>query len=189
MRIEGNTHIGEAARWAGKACGRLNGYPWTSIAGVLIGAFAVAPAIVVATVATRMLEAPGWTYLPFLIGLAFPLAILAGRWARGLMVGHFRKQLMARGVSNPLPWSLEITDDAIRWLIGDIESRAPVSAVSDVFPVGPYWVMLIQGTPVFIAKRNFPDEAAQRAFLSDLLPRMTAAARGRSAKAARFASA
>ena len=186
MRIDGNIHIGEGARWAGKACGRLNGYPWTAFAGGVAGAVGIAPALIVSTLATRVFGAPGWLYLPILLLLSVPGALLATRLLRGWMVAYYRRQLTKRGVSNPLPWRFEINDGVVLWLIGDLESRAPAKAVSEVFPVGPYWALLVQGTPVFVARRNFADDAAQRAFLSELLAVMTPDARGRSQAAVRF---
>lgn len=187
MRIDGHIHIGEAARWGGKACGRLNGYPWSSWAGGAIGAIAVVPAFVVSTLATGVFGAPKWLYLPILLALLVPGFLLAIRFVRGWMVGHFRKQLTRRGVSNPLPWRFEISGDTVIWLTGDLESRAPATAISEVFPVGPYWVLLVQGTPVFVARRNFADDAAQRAFLAALLAVMTPDARDRSKAAVQLA--
>ncbi|MDQ8029258.1 MAG: hypothetical protein REJ23_11070 [Brevundimonas sp.] len=186
MRIDGHIHIGEGARWAGKACGRLNGYPWTTLAGVFLGAVAVIPALIISSIATHLLGAPGWTSLPILLAVLLPATILAIRIVRNGMVAYFRKQLTRRGVSNPLPWRLEIVGETVIWLTGDLESRAPARAVSEVFPVGPYWVLLIQGTPVFVARRNFAGKDAQRAFLTELLAVMTPDARDRSKAAVRF---
>jgi hypothetical protein len=165
MRIDGHVHIGEGARWAGKACGRLNGYPWTTLASMFMGVVAFVPAIIISTIATRLFGAPGWAYPLILIVVMFPAGLLAIRVTRGWMVSYFRKQLTRRGVSNPLSWRFEIAGETVIWLTGDLESRAPAKAISEVFPVGPYWVLLIQGTPVFVARRNFADEASQRAFL------------------------
>jgi hypothetical protein len=61
--------------------------------------------------------------------------------------------------------------------------------ISEIFPVGPYWVLLVQGSAHFVPRRNFADPAHERTFVATVLERLTPEARGRSARAARFAGA
>ena len=182
MKIEGDVQIGEAARWAPRACGPLTGYPWN-----LLGVLAMIPLIIfvvvgVPTLATE-LGAPGWLYLPLVVAIGWPVLFVFAKWNRTWQVGRFKRALVQRGVSNPLPVTFEIQNDALVLHQGMVEWRAPWAAITEIHPVGPYWVFLAQGTPLYLPKRYFGDQSSELTFLAECLSRMSPAAVGRSRKA------
>lgn len=189
MRIDGTIHIGEGARWASRACSRLNGNGVLRLtACLLVGMLPVAVGFLLAWVVTDLAGGPEWLYLPVMLGTAFPLIFVVASLVRRRTVARYRRNLIHRGVSNPLPSSFTVTEDALVTSLGIVETRAPWSAVSEIFPVGPYWVLLIQGTANFLPKRNFGDAVQERAFIAEVLGRLSPDARGRSADAVRFAA-
>ena len=107
---------------------------------------------------------------------------------RRLIVGRFRRKLVERNVANPLPLRITADADGLTTLTGVVETRAPWSAVSEIFPIGPYWVLLIQGSPTFVPKRHFAADADERGFVGAVVEQLTAEARRRSEDAVRFAA-
>jgi hypothetical protein len=189
MRVEGDIHIGEANRWASRACARLNGNSWLNLLlGLALGAAAGGAGILAAGATVGSAAAPAWLYLPIFFAVAAPAWILAIRLLRSMMVARFRRNLLARGVRNPLPWVVQVEDDYLTIRIGVVETRTPWSAVSEVFPVGPYWVFLVQGTATFVPKRTFGSFAQERAFLAEIVKRLDPVSRRRSPEAERFAA-
>jgi hypothetical protein len=187
MRTEGVIYIGEAAKWAGRACARLNGYPWNVLGGGIVGGVSVGAGCFFASLALEF-GAPGWTYLPVMLVVAWPLVVLGVRLIRMVAVGHFRRKLAERGVDNPLPFSVEVEPDVLIIRAGQTETRASWSVVSEVFPLGAYWVFLIQGSPVFVPKRNFVEIGEERTFVRTVLDRLSEGAVKRSSKAVSFAA-
>ena len=189
MQVDGHIHIGEASRWAGRACSRLTGNMVLRLAtGIGTGVAAVIPGLTAAWFVTDGLGAPGWLYLPVMLLVMFPLLLLALHLLRGSLVGRYRRRLVERGVTNPLPLRVIVDADGLTTLTGVVQTRAPWSAITEIFPVGPYWVLLIQGSPSFVARRHFADTAEERGFVGAVVERLTADARRRSAAAARFAA-
>lgn len=187
MRTEGVIYIGEAAKWAGRACARLNGYPWNVLGGGIVGGVSVGVGCFFASMAVG-LGAPNWAYLPVLVVVSWPLVILGIRLIRVFAVRHFRRKLIERGVDNPLPFTVEVGAEALVITTGQTETRAGWSVVSEVFPLGAYWVFLIQGSPVFVPKRNFTDAGEERAFVRAVLDRFGEGAVKRSPTAVSFAA-
>lgn len=189
MQVDGHIHIGEATRWAGRACSRLTGNSVLRLAtGIGLGVAAVVPGLTAAWFATDVLGAPGWLYLPILLLVLWPVLLLAQRFVRDLFVRRYRRRLIERGVTNPLPLRITANADGLTTLTGVVETRAPWSAVSEIFPVGPYWVLLIQGSPTFVPKRLFAGGDEERGFVGAVVEQLTAEARGRSGDAVRFAA-
>lgn len=190
MQFDGHIHIGEGARWAQRACARLNGNPAINLlAGCLLGGGAGWLGAVAASFAVEDLGVPGWAYLPVFLLIAGPLWVVTIRLLRTWMVARYRRKLIDRGVENPLSWSLSVTPDALHTRLGDVETRAPWATVTEIFPVGPYWVLLIQGSASFVPKRNLGDATQEQAFVAEVLERLSPAAQARSTDAARFARA
>ena len=187
MRTEGVIYIGEAAKWAGRACARLNGYPWNVLGGGIVGGVSVGVGCFFASLALAF-DAPGWTYLPIMLVVSWPMVILGIRLVRMVAVRHFRRKLIERGVDNPLPFTVEVGAEALVITTGQTETRAGWSVVSEVFLLGAYWVFLIQGSPVFIPKRNFAEVGEERAFVRAVLDRLSEGAVKRSPKAVSFAA-
>jgi hypothetical protein len=122
------------------------------------------------------------------IGMIGGLVIYA-RWSKLLIVWRCRKTLTGQGVPLDLPVRWELTEDDVAYQIGDLVSRAPWRAVSEIFHDKGWWIVMVQGTPWFAADRFFADEAAQRAFVSEVLSHLSDEARTRSAAAVQFVEA
>lgn len=121
----------------------------------------------------------------FGIGMIGGLFIYA-RWAKLLTVWRCRKTVTGQGVPLDLPVRWELTEDDIAYQIGGLVSRAPWRAVSEIFHDKGWWIVMVQGTPWFAADRFFADEAAQRAFVAEVLSHLTEDALARSAAAVKF---
>ena len=189
MQVDGHIHIGEASRWAGRACSRLTGNTILRLAtGIFAGVAAVVPGMVAAWYVTDVLGASGWLYLPVMLLVMWPCLMLALRLVRGQLVGRYRRRLVERGVVDPLPLRITAGTDGLTTLTGVVETRTPWSAVTEIFPVGPYWVLLIQGSPIFVPKRHFSAPAEERGFVGTVVERLSAEARGRSGAAVKFAA-
>jgi hypothetical protein len=187
MKTEAQIRIGGATAWAALANKRLTGYPWNYMGFLCAGLLAGILAFTLALVITKTLSLNWILFFLIQILLVGALLMLFARFVQNLSVLWYRRQLLARGTPDPLPLALELVGDSVRWQIGDIQSTAPISEVSEVLPVGPYWVLLIQGTAIYMPRRAFGD--SQRAFLSELLSQMPEAAKARSPEAARIANA
>ena len=96
--------------------------------------------------------------------------------------------LAERGISGPLVWRFETDEVGFIREIGGIENRVKWAVVSEIFPVGPYWVVLAQGAPIFVPKRHLAGDQ-ERIFVAEVLNRLTPEGRGRSAAAVKFAEA
>jgi hypothetical protein len=178
MKIEGHIHIGEASAWAPKACKPMTGHPWPMVVSNLVGGAVTIGAMMIQGGLQEAGLVPAWGWL-----VAILVGIVAGVWVtiivcRRMAVGHFRKALAARDVPNPLATAYEVADGWLTMRSHVVETRAPLTAVSDVMKLGPYWALLIQGGPHFIPARYFKNPAEERAFLSllsDGLPEETRA--------------
>jgi hypothetical protein len=180
MRISGQIHVGEAAPWAVRASKPLTGHPWPVVLSALAaaGIGLVVCGTMVALYRAGLVPRWGWA-------LALLVAIFVGvRAAKkvqcGMQVRHFKRALLARGVPNPLDVAIEIEAGWLTTTTNAVVSRAPLRAISDVSRIGPYWVLLIQGSPNFIPQRYFGSADEERAFLSALRDGLTEGAKARS---------
>jgi hypothetical protein len=80
-----------------------------------------------------------------------------------------------------------VTPEALVYDLGDIHQTAKWKAVTEVFRIRDYWIVIAQATPFFAPRRFFASEAAERGFIAQVLAHMTPEARDRSAGAADFA--
>ena len=189
MRVEGTLRIGEAAPVAARAIRPLTGHPRQLVLSVLAplaGGFAGFVVAVVIGLVTE--DASFWlNWLP-LVGLligAWASVGLCRRWA----VRRFAKAMKARGSSEVLNVEVEISDAGLLQNMGGLEHRAPWSVVSDLVLVPGYWVFLAKGTPLYLPRRYFADEAAEKAFIGSALLHMDEPGRQRSPDAMKFVEA
>ena len=183
MQVAGEIKIGEATRWAGKAAARLNGHPWPVIISNAVSGGVMVIVMLGHGILQNLLDWPAWAWIPaIVIGLyvSLRLGVMA---CRAWCVRHARKAFGVRGLVDPVPTAFRIEDDAFVSLSGQVEVRAPWTAVSDVFIAGPYWVILAQSHPIYLPRRFFATPAEEKAFLSSILSRMGADAVARSAEA------
>ncbi|MDP1912727.1 hypothetical protein [Brevundimonas sp.] len=186
MQVSGTIYIGEAAGWAQRACSRLNGYPWSMLIALVVALAGMGLAGVLAVFAGVFLDVlQDWWGLTF-AGLALLVIWPSMSFLRRWQIGRFRRALLQRDVQNPLPVRFEVGADGWTYVLGVVESRGPWSVISEFFPVGPYWVLLSQGSALFLAKRYFSDVAAERLFVQAVLGRLSPEAGARSDAAASF---
>jgi hypothetical protein len=187
MNVEGTIRIGEAARWAGKAAARLNGYPWTVIIANLVSAVVAFVGILLISILQALFHLPVWVWFPLgAVGLyaSWRVAMMACR-AWGIQFA--RRAFRARGLVDPVPTAYRLEGDAFVSLSGLVESRAPWAAVSDLFVTGPYWVVLAQAYPIYLPRRFFADADAERSFIGAMLDHMSPEAVLRSPEAVALA--
>jgi len=186
MRIEGEIAVGEAARYAGKACSRLNGHPKPMIAGNAVSAIATIGFVILFSTLQSLFNLPGWLWMPaLLVAVAAGIAICI-RVHRGWSIRIARTAFATRGLVNPVPSSFAISESGFSSTTGRVTLQAPWSAVSDLFRVGPYWVVLLEGYPQYMPRRFFASSADEKAFLSGILAHMSPEAKGRSCEAEGF---
>lgn len=189
MRIEGSMQVGEASRWAGRAIRPLSGAPGSIVIGNFAAGLGAALAIIVYGVLNSWGLAPDWGWLPVL-GASAVFATLLGQWVcRRMHVRNFRKALAERDMPNPFYASIELRDDALVAVVGAMEYRAVWTGVTEVLRSGPYWIALAQAVPIYIPRRLFEDDAAEKTFLALLLQKLGPGAVSRSRDVSRFLSA
>jgi hypothetical protein len=119
------------------------------------------------------------------VGMLAGLLVYA-QWSKALTVWRYRKTLMARGVPLDIALCWDLSAGEIVYQVGDITTRAPWRAVTEIFHEKGWWIVMVQGTPLFAADRLFADAAAQRAFVAEVLSHVSEDARARSEKAVKF---
>jgi hypothetical protein len=180
VRVQGETHIGEAAAYSGRATARL-----MNARLPLFLTIAIVGAVIGATVGlSEAFAEPISTIV--VLAVAIPLIGLALRIWRGFVVQNFRRNLMRRGMPNPVLTEYEVTPEAFICRSEGMEYRANWNVVTDLFKLGPYWVALAQAIPLVLPSRFFADGAAERAFVAAMLEHMEPSARDRSAQALEF---
>ena len=127
---------------------------------------------------------------PSLVGLA---GLLIGwfvymRFTRPWSIRRFRRRMEDRGLSARFPYSVTIEHEVLAVQSGGIRKTADWASVTEVFKAHGYWVFLVQMEAWYAPARLFPDLAAERAFLSAALDRMSEGARKRSLEAVNFAA-
>lgn len=180
MKISGQIFIGEAAPWAVRASKPLTGYPWPMILSNLLGGVIVLVACGTMGQLEKAGLVPKWGWPVFIL-----VAVVGGTFAcikaqRSMQVDHFKQALLARDVPNPLDVAIEIKDGWLTTTTNAVETRAPLGAITDVSRIGPYWVLLIQGSPNYIPLRFFGSQDVERAFLSALNGGLSEGAQARS---------
>lgn len=188
MHIEGGIAIGEGASYAGRASARLNSHPWPIIISIVATLGAMAAVMVFSAILNGLLDWPDWTYFVSLIAAAVVGIVSGKRACRAFSLRVVRKALGVRGLVDPVPNRFEITPDDFLTITGRVETRAPWIAVSDVFPAGPYWVVIVDAWPMYLPKRFFSSPVEEKAFLGTMLNHITPEAKARSADAVRFAA-
>lgn len=131
---------------------------------------------------------PDWAYFVTLMVAAVVGVVSGKRACRAFSLRVVRKALAVRGLIDPVPNRFEITPEGFLSVTGRVETRAPWIAVTDVFPAGPYWVVIVDAWPLYLPKRFFGSPVEEKAFLGTLLNRITPEAKARSADAVRFAA-
>lgn len=153
---------------------------------------------------------PRWTKLILLtcmFGVGFPVGVWAcGSWFGaamaveftflGLIVGGIivqllagplmRKALIKRGQAYEQPLVFRVTIEAIVCEFADLSMVARWPCVTDLFRTRKYWVFLVQSSAMVLPRRFFDTPDRERAFIIDVMSRMTPAARERSPDAAKF---
>jgi hypothetical protein len=188
MHIEGEIAIGEAAGYAAKATSRINGHPKPMILSVVLTVVIMLSLSLVFTGLQNAFGWPGWLFLPAIIIAAMLAAMVSSRLGRDFAIRIARRELAGRGLRNPVVNRFEVMPDGFRSLTGSVESRAPWSAVSDLFPIGPYWVVIADAWPFYMPRRFFSSVEEEKRFLTAMLANMGEDARARSDAAARFAA-
>lgn len=186
MQIEGDIAVGEASRYAAKATSRINGHPKPMILSSVITLVVMLSLMLVFTGLQNAFGWPGWLFLPAIVTSATLAAMISTNIGRAFAVRIARRELAKRGLRNPVPNRFEATPDGFLSLTGTVESRAPWTAVSDLFPVGPYWVVIADAWPFYMPKRFFPSVEEEKRFLGLMFAHMSEEARARSDAAARF---
>ncbi|MBW8303965.1 MAG: hypothetical protein K0M78_08485 [Brevundimonas sp.] len=187
MQVQGPIEVGEAAAYGGRASSRLGGGPLAFLVGILLTLSAFLAIYLLFTVADLLFGFPDAIFelAPFAIALG---ALVVG-WnlARRFALRRCRKAYADRGLISPVGTSFEIAEEALVVVTGRLRLEAPWSAVSDLFAAGPYWIVLLEGSAQFLPRRFFASPSEERAFLSELLVRMSPEARARSRDAEAFA--
>ncbi len=186
MKIEGEIAVGEASRYAGKATSRINGHPKPMLLANFITLAVMLPLIFGFSGIQSAFQWPGWLFLPAVVVSGVIAMMIGVRLCRGYAVGIARRELAKRGLKNPVPNRFEATQEGFRSMTGSVESRAPWTAVSDLFPVGPYWVVIADAWPFYMPRRFFSSVEEEKRFLGSMLEHMGEEARARSDAAARF---
>ena len=187
MRIDGQIELGEGSRWVVKACARLNARPWVLGMALAGGLIAAGLGGLAAYIAVEGFDAPGWLFAPVMVGVVWTVGLGLVRILNRFAMGQYRRRLAARGVTGPLVWRFETDEVGFRREIGGIETRVKWAVVSEIYPVGPYWVVLAQGAPIFVPKRHLAGGDQERVFIAEVLSHLTPEGRGRSAAAVKFA--
>jgi hypothetical protein len=175
--VSGMLRVGEANTAVKDIVARLRG---SSLAYVVV-VFAL---VILGAVAGRLI-APGNEASGLLGGGAG--ALLYALIARRLMLWRFRRKFTERGFSSELSLRLEIGNDGLLYVLGDVTQSAPWRAVSELFQSHGYWIFLVQSSPWFVPCRFFADAGAERAFVRAAVERMGDGAKGRSVQATAFA--
>lgn len=188
MHIEGEIAIGEASRYAAKATSRINGHPKPMILANVITLAIMLPLMLVFSGLQSAFGWPGWLFFPAIVVSGVIATMVGLRLCRIYAIRLARRELAKRGLRNPVPNQFEVTSEGFRSRTGSVETHAPWTSVSDLFPVGPYWVVITDAWPFYLPRRFFSSVEKEKLFLGSMLENMSEEARARSAAAARFAT-
>ncbi len=189
MQVEGEITVGEGARWAMKASSRINGHPRPMILSMFMTMGVLAAVMIPYMIIEQsFMDLPEWLYLPTIILTAIAAVRISQVVCRRYAVGFARKALAARGLPNPVFSRFQLDDSGLSTQSGRVETRAPWISVSDVFPVGPYWVLIVDAWPMYLPKRFFADVTAEKAFIGKLMSHVPPGTRDRSQAAVAFSN-
>jgi hypothetical protein len=131
----------------------------------------------------------GWPAENTLLGWLCGAAIIVVIWPlvqRRLNLWRVRTHFSERGQSTELAVAVDLSAEALAYSAGAVAYRAGWSAVTELFKVKGYWVLVVQGANYWVPRRFFSDPAAERAFVAEALSHMSQAAQKRSAWADAF---
>jgi hypothetical protein len=191
MQVSGTIKVGETTSQVGKAARRHVGGS-ASLDLLLYVAFLAIFAGAGVAIYWGIAQWLGFTdkMMPTAAGISGGLGVFIWvRLLRRMMVARYRKSFVKAELPTDLPLTIEMRPDALVYKLGLIEHRIEWRAVTEVFPLSEYWLVLAQGSTFFVPRRVFSDASAQRAFVAEALAHMTGKARKRSAKAETFVSA
>jgi hypothetical protein len=175
--VSGVLRVGEAAPAVKDIAARLRGANMVYV--IVLLALAMAGAV------AGRLVAPS-NDISGLVGAGAGAALYLP-FAKRLAIWRYRRKFTERGFSNELTLLLEIRDDTLCYVVGDITESAPWRAVSELFQSHDYWIFLVQGSSWFAPRRFFADVNTERVFVRAALERMSDAAKERSTQAVTFA--
>jgi len=92
-----------------------------------------------------------WTSNPLAgaaVGLVVGILVYAFAFTR-LNKYLYRRRFRERGLPLVFPLSVEFTDEALDYTVGDIREIAKWTAVTELFPSRGYWIFLAQGSTFF----------------------------------------
>jgi hypothetical protein len=185
--VSGVLIVGEASPVAAAVQARAGGIPVWAWALIFVGCETAAYSLCWAL--THAFNLPhGKPDDMFALGCAAALggsAYLLG--ARRLRVWFYRRRLARRGTATAFPMRIELSREHLVYELGDVTSFSKWAAVTELFEVHGYWIVLVQGSAQFIPRRFFADANAERGFVGELVSQMPEAARNRSPAARKFA--
>jgi hypothetical protein len=181
--VTGSIRIGEANRASFRSNMRAVGSSWIPTLGFL--------AAIVGIVALNE-TLPGLLKLPAYVKSLSWIVVLVLFWTVAVP-GYFWaakrnavRRLRERGLSDPIPCTVAADDEAFTYVIGDITQTVRWRGVTDLFPVGRFWVVVAQGGRFYVPSRFFGSRSEERAWVAETLSHMSAAAQARAKEAARF---
>lgn len=125
------------------------------------------------------LVAPGWGFVANLSAAAIGIVLLL-RFAPKMAQDAWR----IRGVPPRMDMTYRIEDQTLVIVGPTTEVRLVWWSVSEIIPGRDCWLFVGMGVSYFLPRRFFADLAAEKAFLSACLEKMSPEARTRSPKAA-----
>ncbi len=154
--------------------------PWAALA--ILGACLFLMTAVVDAVTPADLRPSTW------VAAAGTLCVLTyylwASWWRAVILRAWRR----RGVPDPMPIRVETTNEAMLFAVGEVTTRLPWAEVSELTLSRTRWVVVAHYSAWGIPRRFFHDAQAERAFVADILSRLSDQARARSGEAAAFAA-
>lgn len=166
--------LGETDGWIARSDRHLTGEPWPQMIATGSVIFATLVAVILAGLVNHPLA---WGAVAIVGIIAFRLR--PWLWRR-LALKRLTGSLALRDVHYPMPASVTVTDTEVLWTLGVFDSRCPISAISDVRRLGPYWLLTVQGSSVLLPDRAFQSDEQRRTVLAALRHGMTPEAVARS---------
>jgi hypothetical protein len=177
--VSGTLHVGEAMP-AAKAIATRQGGGQAILSFLLVAMLIVSAGL--GAIAWRS-NALGGAGLGVFAGFILYVAI-----CKRLVVFSFRRRFIDRGLPLVLPLSIEITDEALDYSLGDVREIAKWSAITELFFSHGYWIFLAQGSPYFVPERLFQSKSEEKEFVRTALRHMSDSAQSLSPAAVTFTS-
>lgn len=187
--IEGELEAGEAQSALAAVAQRQRGSPFIYVVALVF----------FMTIAAALATAAAWffTLTRGQFAAIEPWALIVGGWtgwlaylafSRTLLVRQFRRRSFERNLALRTRQSIQVDDEGLTLRSGSVRRIASWSAVTDVFKVRGYWVILVQMEPWLIPARFFPAITEERVFIAQILDRVGPDTVKRSQGAVRFAA-